>query len=190
MKSTVLVAASIAALALAGCKKEVESPATDAVSATSAPEDATVGAMPAATPANAGQTFADAAAASDAFEIESSKLAAEKAQSSKVKSFATAMIKAHTDSTTKLKTAAGAASPAITPKPTLSAMQQSTLADLTSKSGAAFDQAYIKAQTEAHQMTLDTLKAYSANGDVPSLKSFATELVPIVTAHLNMAKGL
>lgn len=38
-------------------------------------------------------------------------------------------------------------------------------------------------------MTLAKLKAYSANGAVPSLKRFATELVPIVTAHLNMAKA-
>lgn len=39
-------------------------------------------------------------------------------------------------------------------------------------------------------MTLDTLKAYATTGDVASLKSFASALVPIVTAHVNMAKGL
>ncbi len=39
-------------------------------------------------------------------------------------------------------------------------------------------------------MTLDAPKAYSASGDVASLKAFATVLVPIVTAHFNMAKGL
>jgi putative membrane protein len=39
-------------------------------------------------------------------------------------------------------------------------------------------------------MTLDALKSYSATGEVPSLKAFATELVPIVTSHLDMAKGL
>ena len=57
-------------------------------------------------------------------------------------------------------------------------------------SGAEFDAAYAKAQVEAHQMTLDALKAYAADGAVPTLKSFATELVPVVTAHLNMAKAL
>jgi putative membrane protein len=69
-------------------------------------------------------------------------------------------------------------------------MQQQKLDELKTKSGAEFDTAYAAAQVEAHQMTLDALKAYSASGDVPSLKSFATELVPVVTAHLNMAKGL
>lgn len=192
MKRTVLFAASVAALALAGCKKEADTPATDAVSATPAANDITTGTVPpAATPAvSPGQAFANTAAASDMFEIETSKLAVEKAQSAKVKTFAQAMIKAHTDSTAKLKAAATSASPAITPAPALSAMQQQVMTDLQGKTGAAFDQAYIKAQTDGHQATLDALKAYSATGDVPSLKTFATEMVPIVTAHLNMAKGL
>ncbi|MEP7007177.1 MAG: DUF4142 domain-containing protein, partial [Sphingomonas bacterium] len=42
----------------------------------------------------------------------------------------------------------------------------------------------------AHQATLDALKSYSTGGDVPALKTFATGLIPTVTAHLNMAKSL
>ena len=100
------------------------------------------------------------------------------------------MVKAHTDSTAKLKTAAAAASPAIMPEPQLTGEQQQTLTDLGGKSGADFDTAYAKVQVDAHQMTLDTVKAYSANGDVAPLKAFATTLTPIVAAHLNMAKAL
>jgi putative membrane protein len=146
--------------------------------------------MPPAAPVSPGQTFADTAAASDAFEIETSKLAATKAQSAKVKRFAEQMIKAHTDSTAKLKTAASAASPAIAPNAQLSPAQQQTLDALAGKSGADFDTAYAKAQVDAHQMALDALKAYANTGDVPSLKTFAGQVVPVVTAHLNMAKGL
>jgi len=131
-----------------------------------------------------------AAAASDTFEIQSSKLAQDKAQSSKVKAFAAQMIKAHTDSTAKLKAAAAKSSPAITPVPQLNATQQQALDDLNAKSGADFDTAYIQAQTQAHQMTLDKLKAYAASGENAPLKAFATTLIPTVTAHLNMAKGL
>jgi putative membrane protein len=185
MKHSVLLATSFAALALAACKKE-EAPAAD-VAATASPADQMAVAP---SPASAGETFANAAAASDMFEIESSKLAASKAGSAKVKRFAEEMIKAHSDSTAKLKTAAGAASPAITPEAQMTPIQQQTLSDLAGKTGADFDTAYAKAQVDAHQMTLDALKTYSANGDVPSLKSFAAELVPIVTAHLNMAKTL
>lgn len=184
---------SVSALALAGCgKKEDSSDAamTEASSGAMAGTDAMASDPAMAPAASAGQTFANAAAASDMFEIETSKLAADKASSAKVKSFAQNMIKMHTESTAELKAAAGAASPAITPDPALSAMQQQTLDALKSASGAAFDTAYAKAQVDAHQMTLDALKAYSASGDVPSLKTFAAKMVPIVTGHLNMAKGL
>ena len=184
MKPSILIAASVLAFSLAGCKKEAAPSGDLAASPTS-------GAVAPASPAaSAGQAFADTAAASDMFEIESSRLAASKAEDAKVKRFAEQMIKAHTESTAKLKNAASNASPVITPAPQMTAMQQQTLADLGAKAGAAFDAAYKQVQVDAHQMTLDSLKAYSANGDVPSLTAFATEMVPIVTAHLNMAKSL
>lgn len=183
MKHSILIAVSLAALGLAGCSKKDENPvpASSDAAASSAVRGVTATASP-------GQTFADTAAASDAFEIETSKLAATKAQSAMVKRFAEQMIKAHTDSTAKLKTAAAAVS--ITPAGQMSAAQQQTLGELSGKSGADFDRNYAKAQVDAHQMTLDALKAYSATGDVPSLKDFASKLVPVVTAHLNMAKAL
>ncbi len=183
MKHAALIAVSIAALAVAGCGKK-ESPAPQPTS--DAATD--IGAAPA--DLSSGQAFANAAAASDTFEIETSKLAAGQAASAKVKTFATNMIKAHTESTAKLKSAAASAAPAITPSATLNPTQQQTLDTLKTKSGADFDAAYAKAQVEGHQAALDALKAYSTSGDVPSLKSFATEMVPTVTAHLNMAKGL
>lgn len=179
-----LAAASLAAISLGGCKKDAS--AVDPAATVSASEPVAM-TPPVASP---GQAFANAAAASDAFEIESSKLAASKAQSAKVKRFAEEMIKAHTGSTEKLKAAASAASPAITPDPQMTPEQQQTLTDLASRSGSDFDSTYGRAQTQAHQMTLDKLKSYAATGDVPSLKAFASSLVPTVTAHLNMAKGL
>lgn len=185
MKYAAIITVSAAALALASCGKKDEPVAPESPAA-----DASAGMAPAAASMTAGQSFANTAAASDTFEIETSKLAAEKAASAKVKTFAQGMVKAHTESTAKLKSAAAAATPPITPVPQLSPQQQQTLTELRGKSGADFDTAYAKAQVDAHQMTLDALKAYSASGDVASLKSFATELVPIVTAHLNMAKGL
>jgi putative membrane protein len=140
--------------------------------------------------ASADQAFANTAAASDAFEIQSSQLAASNASSKAVKAFAQRMIEAHTASTAKLKSAAASASPAITPDPTLSTDQQQKLDQLKSQSGAAFDSAYIDEQITAHQTALDGLRNYSAGGTVPALKSFATQMTPTVAAHLNMAKAL
>lgn len=185
MKCSILITISVAALALASCGKKTE-PTVENSSVISA-DTAAVESAPVL---SASQIFANKAAASDTFEIETSKLAASSAASSATKAFAQSMIKAHTDSTAKLKAAAGAASPAIAPDPTLTADQLQTLEALKGKEGAEFDMAYEEAQTKAHQMTLDALKSYAASGDVPSLKTFASSMVPIVTAHLNMAKGL
>ena len=185
MNRSILMTVSVAALALASCGKKAEPMAANSSI------DATNSAVAENAPLmSAGQTFANAAAASDNFEIETSKLAAASAASATTKAFAQSMIKAHTDSTAKLKAAAGEAMPAITPDPTLTPEQVQAVEALKGKEGAAFDAAYAEAQVNAHQMTLDALKAYAASGDVPSLKSFASTLVPVVTAHLNMAKGL
>jgi putative membrane protein len=148
-------------------------------------------AMNAAAPAPmTAQGFANAAAASDNFEISSSKLAATSATSAAVKSFAAKMIAAHTGSTAKLKATASGLSPAITPDDTLSPAQQQSLDSLKGLNGAAFDTAYASAQVDAHQKTLDALKGYASGGDNAQLKTFANGLIPTVTAHLNMAKGL
>ncbi len=141
-------------------------------------------------PATGGQAFANTAAASDAFEIASSKAALDMSKSAAVKKFAQKMIDAHTTSTAKLKTITAGLSPAITPDPTLTPDQQTQLDAMKKMSGADFDKAYIDAQVAGHQQTLDALKSYAASGDVPALKTFATNMVPIVAAHLNMAKGL
>ena len=136
------------------------------------------------------QGFANAAAASDKFEIESSKLAATAGTSAAVKSFAAKMVAAHTASTAKLKSTAAGLSPAITPDDTLAPDQQAKLDSLKALHGADFDAAYAAAQVEAHQKALDALNGYAAAGDTPALKELAIGMVPTVTAHLNMAKGL
>lgn len=192
MHATRWLALGAAAIALAGCgqKTETTTNASGVPVESNAMTDtnmATGNAAPAVAP---GQAFANAAAASDAFEIATSNLAAEQAQSPAVKKFAQQMIKAHTDSTAKLKAAASEASPAITPDPALNSEQQQTLASLQAASGTDFDRAYAAAQVDAHEKTLAALKDYAGTGDVPSLKTFAASTTPVVAAHLNMAKAL
>lgn len=185
MKLIVAMSLGASSLALVACGAKDHAQSNEAnVAAT----ENNVGTAPAAETGD--QTFANTAAASDAFEIQSSQLAATQASSKAVKSFARRMIDAHTTSTAKLKAAAASASPTITPDATLSADQQQKVAQLKPQSGAAFDSAYIDDQIAAHEAALAGLKNYAGTGAVPSLKSFATEMIPIVTAHLNTAKSL
>lgn len=137
-----------------------------------------------------GQQFADTAAASDMFELESSKLAQQKATAGPVKEFAAMMIKDHTTSTAKLKAAAAKADPAITPKPVMNAEQTANLEALRAASGAEFDALYKQQQMMAHQKALAALQGYAASGDVPSLKTFASETAPVVEAHFKHVSAM
>jgi putative membrane protein len=181
MNSRTLALLSLLALAACGQRNETANLAVD--------NEATTNTALAVEPTGS-QAFVNTAAASDRFEIESSRLAATSAGSASVKSFAANMVAAHTASTEKLKAAAASVSPAVTVDDALSAAQQQTLDGLKGKSGADFDRAYAAAQVDAHQAALDTLNDYAASGDNPALKDLARGLVPAVTAHLNMAKAL
>lgn len=186
MKPNLLIMLSgMLALAACGQKKETSNSDVNVSSGTNVALNDTQAASPLTS-----QGFGNAAAASDRYEIESSKLAASNAQSASVKSYASKMIAAHTASTTKLKAATASLSPAVTPDDSLSSVQQQKIDELKGLHGAAFDTAYSAAQVEAHQVTLDTLNGYIASGDNETLKSLAKGLVPTVTAHLNMAKAL
>jgi len=193
-RATVALAAT-AAMALSSCGPKAPTTNSTTIDSSVSSTDTTLTngndvvntATPAASPA---QAFVNTAAASDAFEIATSKLALDNATSASIKKFAQQMITAHEGSTAKLKTVTAGLSPALTPDPTLTSEQQAKLDDMKGKKGADFDTAYAAAQQGGHQATLDALKAYAASGDVPALKGFASGLVPTVTAHLNMAKAL
>lgn len=137
-----------------------------------------------------GQAFADAAGASDAYEVAAGRLAQTKAGSQALKDFGGMMVTAHTDSTAKLKAAGAKATPAIAPNARLSDEQAANLKTLQDATGADFDTAYKAQQVTAHQKTLAAVQDYAANGTVPELKAFAAEIAPIVQEHLNKIQGL
>ena len=100
------------------------------------------------------------------------------------------MVAAHTESTAKIKAAAKAASPAITPDATLTKDQAEDLAELKTLKGAAFDKEYIDGQVDAHEDALDLMRKYAADGNVVSLKQAAGEIAPVVEKHLSSARAL
>lgn len=140
------------------------------------------------TPASTPQEFIDAAAKSDAFEIQAARLAEKNASSAEVKIFAQEMIKAHTDSTAKIKKAASAAE--LTPNATLTEDQREDLTKLGKLTGAAFDDEYMDEQVDAHESALALMKSFGADGKGAGLKAAADEITPVVASHLTMAREL
>lgn len=186
MRKTAIIFISAAVL-LAGCSKKTEEAPLANAQLGNAVENGVPPVEPAVSP---DQAFVNAAASSDAFEIETSKLALATSGSASVKKFAQMMVDAHTASTAKLKAAAAKAQPALLPDPTLAPDQQAKIDALKMAKGEEFDRAYITAQNEGHAQTLDKLKSYASGGGQPALKDFATAIVPVVTAHLNAVRAL
>ncbi len=132
--------------------------------------------------------FVAKAAASDMFEIESSKLALKMSKNADIKDFAKMMIDAHTKSTAALKAAIMASGQAITPPAALPDDLQKKLDDL--KASKDFDKDYVSAQVDGHQAALDLMQGYANNGDVPQIKDFATNTAPVVQDHLTKIKAI
>ena len=136
------------------------------------------------------QDFVNKAAASDRFELETSRLVADSAASRKVVAFAGQMIAAHTQSAASLKSAVAKDPSGITIDDQLSPAQQAALEDMKTKKGYLFDAAYLAALVHGHDQTLTELKTYAASGDNAALKAFAQGQIPTVTEHLDKAKAL
>lgn len=188
-RSTTLAVGAALALIVTACEKPADTTANNAVENVDTGTNlagnnaAPVTALPAA-------EFANTIAASDMFEIESGKLAAEKGSSEAIKSFGSTLQTDHAKSTADLKAAAAKAEPAITPAPALNAEQQANLDKLKAASGAEFDKLFGEQQVAAHEKALATLQAYSAGRDAPALREFATKAATVVQGHLDKAHGL
>lgn len=186
-----LIMASAAMMALAACGD-----GTDNVADNMAMNDVAMDPMAADSnaisdpiPAN-GQQFAMMAAASDMYEIEAGRLAAEKSQNAGIKELAAMIVTDHEKATAGLKTAAAAATPAITVTPAMNPEQTAMIAALRSANGTAFDRAYIDQQVMAHQKALTLLQGYSVNGEMPGLKAHAAAATAPVQQHLERAQQL
>jgi putative membrane protein len=184
--------ASAAVLALAACGQggETDTAATDNMAMDNmAATDNMAAPADAAVPAT-GQEYATMAAASDMYEIEAARLAAEKAQNADVKSLAEMIRADHEKSTADLKTAAGQAQPPITVTAAMNPEQQSMVQALQGASGADFDRTYLDQQVQAHQKALAMVQGYAQNGDVEGLKKHASTVAGPIQQHLQRAQEL
>jgi putative membrane protein len=134
------------------------------------------------------QTFAEVAASSNLFEIESSQLALEQATNDEVRAFAEQMIEDHTLAGENMKAAAEA--DGITPPAAKMEKEQSKLEELQSAEGEAFDQAYLTAQTAAHDEAVALFETFSTEGQESALRTFAAETLPTLQAHQTAVHGL
>jgi putative membrane protein len=128
------------------------------------------------------ETFVTKVPSSNQFEIESSKLALQKASDDQVKQFAQMMIDDHTKAGEKFMEVVKTAG--FTPPGTALEERHQQMLETLSGQDQNFDQAYIQAQLQAHNEAVSLFSAYAESGDNEPLKSFATETLPTLKQHL------
>jgi len=177
---------SISALALAACSGETNARAramAEAEAAKAEVRDVVTVAPPAPVPS--AQDFVTRAAAGDAFEIASGRLAQGRTRNSDVRAFAAVLVADHTTSSQRLARAVAESGQALAaPAPA------ADLGQLPVVPEAEFDRRFMEAQVRAHEQALALLQAYAEDGDVPSLKAFAAEAAGVVRQHLQHARSL
>jgi len=127
--------------------------------------------------------FAVDAANGGMTEVELSKLAAAKAINADVKAFANMMITDHGKANEELKGIA--ATKNITLPDSVNADSKSAIEDLSNKSGADFDKAYVDKMVSDHKSTVDMFESASKNLKDPDLKAFVDKTLPVIKGHLD-----
>lgn len=179
VRNTLLAAAS--ALALAACGQT----ATQTAEAPPAPDLAAPATQASMTEAQ----FVQIAANADAFEIQASQLAADRAARQPVKEYAAMMVRDHTATTNELTTLAPTLGLSA-PTPLLDADTQAKLDRLRSLSGAEFEDAYLDQQVAAHENAVQAFQAYANTGTAGPLRDWASATLPKLQTHLAAVQAL
>jgi putative membrane protein len=135
-------------------------------------------------------TFTKLVTSSNEFEIQSSELAEDKAQSDDVKEFATQMIADHTKAAEDFTAAlaeGGADAPA---EPMLSPKHQAMMALLQNADGAEFEALYVDMQAATHMEAVDLFRTFADEGDNEAVQAFAAETLPTLDMHKQHIKEL
>lgn len=145
----------------------------------------------AATSEISAQEFVTTAGVSNMFEIQTSQLAVQKAESADVRQFAEQMIADHTRAGSELEAIVGQDTSAGLEIPAqLDDKHAAKLEQLQSASGPDFDRSYKTMQVEAHQEAVQLFQSYSEQGENTELRSWASQTLPTLQAHLEHAQNM
>jgi putative membrane protein len=145
--------------------------------------------LPAANqPNRADRNFARAAAAGGLAEVELGRLADHNGQSQDTRQFGQRMVNDHSKANDQLKELAAAAN---IPLPNAPGLEDQAMRERLDKmQGDAFDRDYIRRQITAHQETVQLFEYEIGSGQDSQLKNFASQTLPVLMEHLEMAQTI
>jgi putative membrane protein len=156
-----------------------------AIAQTAAPAQTTQEAV-----ARTAAEFVPMAAYSNRFEIESSELALEQAQSASVRSFAQRMVQDHTAAGQELQQAVEAAGGSLTVPADLDARHADMVEELRSTPADQFDTTYVQMQNQAHEEAVALFQGFAQTGESGPVRDFAESTLPVLQEHYQMVSGM
>jgi putative membrane protein len=132
--------------------------------------------------------FAVEAMAGGINEVELGKLAQQKASDSKVKDFGAMMVTDHTKANAELLALGQSlrvALPVVADKD-----GQKLMDELSKKSGADFDKAYVTAMVNDHKEDIKAFEKEGKYGTSTDLKAFANKTLPVLNKHLDAVQQI
>ena len=133
------------------------------------------------------ERFMKEAASGGLMEVELGKVAAEKGSHQRVKEFGKRMQTDHSKANAQLKKIASSKGVELPTEP--SGEHKSTMEKLTKLSGAEFDREYMEAMVDDHKEDIEKFQTQADKGKDPELKKFASESLPILKKHLELAQS-
>ena len=186
-KLSLMAITAIAALSFQACNQAAKDSKGTADSVNAVKDSTTTGATGIAVTSDEAKFATDAANGGMA-EVALGKLASEKAVNPQVKEFAAMMVTDHTKANDELMAIAKTKNITLPTAP--DADHQKLMADLSKKSGADFDKAYVDAMVDGHKKTVSLLEDGAKNCKDADLKAFAEKTLPAVKAHLTQIQGI
>ncbi|MFN7023010.1 MAG: DUF4142 domain-containing protein [Pseudorhizobium sp.] len=136
------------------------------------------------------EDFVLQAASSDMFEIESSRLAIERASDDATKTFAQQMLDDHQKTSNELKQLVEGGNISAQIPTAMTDAHQEMLDELKGLQGAEFTEEYHSAQEDVHEDAVDLFQRYGSEGENAELKAWAAKTVPALQHHLQMAEQM
>ena len=132
--------------------------------------------------------FAMKAAQGGLAEVQMGQLAESKGNSDSIREFGKRMVNDHSKANEQLKQIAQQES--INLPVDMNRMDQATYDRLSKLSGAEFDREYAKLMVKDHEKDVAEFQKESRDGEDDSIKTFATQILPTLKEHLQLAKQM
>lgn len=137
---------------------------------------------------NQDMRFVEEAAAGGMMEVELGRLAAQRAVSDDVKTFAQRMVEDHTRANQQLLQVATRIG--VTLPQDLPADKKSHRDMLAQATGTEFDRAYMSHMVKDHEKTVKDFQQQAQKGDNQAVRTFAQQTLPTLRQHLELAQSL